>query len=611
MGIQFVKEAGRFLNSGQTRTLVISGNIYDLFPVSQGDNGNLSYVPVTDLLCESWNVPGVIVLIYEINGPIRFLNPAHQNNVRKAYINWRSAGMSRSYDQSRNTAASAGQSEAARIYDESFQKAMTNPGLALELMRQLCMCSRASGPQGAWLAENLIILIEGADMILPEAPITQTSDQDRQRVMICQDWFSDPGFVNGNDSVILLAESRSQIHHRVSRLPQVLEVEIESPDFSTRLNFIKHFQMRASTEGPAEFNQGAVKIWAREEDLADLSAGLSIHALNQLLKGARHSQVEISPQDVVKKVEDFIKNQVGDDVVEFKKPEHQLDDLVGFSQLKSFLKKELMPRFMTSGPEALPGAAVSGPIGGGKTFIFEAVASELGMVVLVLKSIRSKWYGETDVIFERLKRVLKALSRVLIFIDEADTQLGGVGADTMDTERRLTGKIQSMMSDPILRGKVYWLLVTARIHLLSPDIRRPGRVGDLIIPVLDPVGDDRKDFLLWMIESVIPQDHPVDDSSMEKLLQETQSFSAASFASIRSELKAMKKRAEAPLSIEDILAVLHDRLDPAIAETRRYQTLQALLNCTRRQLLPNPDITEHERLLWHQEITLLEAKGIR
>ena len=92
-------------------------------------------------------------------------------------------------------------------------------------------------------------------------------------------------------------------------------------------------------------------------------------------------------------------------------------------------------------------------------------------------------------IFERLRRVLEALEKVVIFVDEADTQFGGVGAETHSTERRLTGKIQAMMSDPRLRGRVIWLLMTARIHLLSPDIRRPGRVGDLIIPVLDPEGN--------------------------------------------------------------------------------------------------------------------------
>ena len=45
---------------------------------------------------------------------------------------------------------------------------------------------------------------------------------------------------------------------------------------------------------------------------------------------------------------------------------------------------------------------------------------------------------------------------------------------------------------------------TARIHRLSPDIRRPGRVGDLIIPILDPTGKDREDFLRWTLKGSGP-----------------------------------------------------------------------------------------------------------
>lgn len=595
-----VSEAGRLLNSGQTRSIILTGNIYDLYPSCPNfdDLDKCDYVPITQLLCKQWDLEGIIVVVYEINGPIRFVNPSHLSKVRNAYIRWRAYETGKLGDLKGNA------NEAGRVFDESYRKAATNSGLALELMRQMCMCSRARSDKGAFLAENLIILIEGIDMIIPEAPITQISENDRSRVMICQDWFSDPGFTNGNDSVVMIAESRSLVHHRVSRLPQVLEIEAEAPDYQTRLGFIKWYREKEKTKSGEE----KIKLWSDDETLCDLSAGLSIHAINQLLKAASHSGEMLTSDTVIAKVEKFIQSQVGEDVVEFKKPEHKLNDLVGFTSLKKFLEKELIPRFLTSGPEALPGAAISGPIGSGKTFIFEAVASEIGMVVLVLKSIRSKWYGETDLIFERLKRVLKALSRVLIFIDEADTQLGGVGADTMDTERRLTGKIQGMMSDPTMRGKVFWLLVTARIHLLSPDIRRPGRVGDLIIPILDPDGEDREAFVRWMVEHSSTETLTEDECT--KILEETSGFSAATFASLRSELKAVSYRKGEKLTVSEILEVLHDRLDPAIAETRRYQTLQALLNCTRRQLLPNPDISEDDRLIWKQQITLLEAKGI-
>ena len=275
----------------------------------------------------------------------------------------------------------------------------------------------------------------------------------------------------------------------------------------------------------------------------------------------------------------------------------------GNSKLKAFIEKELLPRFKAPPEKALAGAAVAGPIGGGKTFIFEAVASEMDVPVLVLKSIRSQWYGQTDVIFERLRRVLEALEKVVIFVDEADTQFGGVGAEAHSTERRLTGKIQAMMSDPRLRGRVIWLLMTARIHLLSPDIRRPGRVGDLIIPVLDPDGDDRKEFLGWVAGGVL--ENPSDED-VSKLDQLTEGYSAAAFASLRSQLKANDAD-----SIEKIVEIVNDQILPAIGQTRRYQTLQAMVNCTRRSLLPDATVTETDREGWQSEIRALEAIGIR
>ena len=211
--------------------------------------------------------------------------------------------------------------------------------------------------------------------------------------------------------------------------------------------------------------------------------------------------------------------------------------------------------------------------------------------------------------FERLKRVLDALAKVLIFVDEADTQFGGVGAETHSTERRLTGKIQAMMSDPKSRGRVIWLLMTARIHLLSPDIRRPGRVGDLIIPILDPTGDDRNAFLSWTLETVLERKSTADD--VTALDAETRGYSAASFASLRSELKAKARAKDGHLEVSEIIEIARDLIPPAIAETRRYQTLQALINCTRRSLLPDPNIDETQRQSWVAEIRALEAKGIR
>lgn len=607
---EFIGRIGRVINSGQSRSIVLTGNIYDLCYLEAKND----YVSLIEFLAAKWTLPDVILVVYEINGPIRFARNADLTKLRDAWLKWRTGLDSDELAIKRmlsGTKLAAQQTATVEAFDTNLQAAIGNPTLALEFLRQMCLCSRTELGGKPLLNENLIIIVEGADLIIPEGQITALSDVDRHRVSICHDWFSDPGFINGDDSVVLLTESRSLLNQRMARLPEILEATVPSPDETVRNHFIAWFNDRLP-EGKK------LKLWSTPEALAKLTAGLSIHALGQLLKGAVHEDRMLRQEEVVDKVEDFIQSQLGDDIVEFKKPAHGLSDVIGYTRLKVFLKEELVPRFSSSGDDALPGAAVCGPIGAGKTFIFEAVAAELDMVVLVLKNIRSQWFGQTDVILERLRRVLEALSKVVIFVDEADTQFGGVGPDSHETERRLTGKIQAMMSDTRLRGRVIWLLMTARIHLLSPDIRRPGRTGDLIIPVLDPEGEDRKAFLEWTVAPVLkrqgvatPCPRKLTNEEVAQLDAITQSYSTSSFAALRSELKARAKQHDSALDFKAILATVNDQIPPAITEARRYQTLQALVNCTRKSLLPNPNVTAAERQAWADEIRLLEMKGVR
>jgi len=599
----FLKESGRILNAGVARTLILSGNIHDLFFLP-GDEDEGEYVPLIDFLAAKWNVPHRILLVYELNGPIRFASEEMREKVKNAWLRWKTGMDSNqlTIKQMLSAKVKALTESTAGSFDALMHDAIGKPTVALEVLRQLCLCSRSCLQGEEILGEDLIILIEGADLLIPEGGggIAGLSDADRHRVSTCQDWFSDPGFMNHNDAVVLVTESKSFLNQRIARLPQVLEVEVPSPDEEARRHFITWFNQQQPEDRK-------IQLWGSQQELARFTGGLSIHALHQLLVAACHENRKLTLKDVIAKVEGFIQSQLGEEVVEFKKPTHRLSDVVGFKTLRKFINEELIPRFRSTGEDALPGAAVAGPIGCGKTFIFEAMASELGMVVLVLKNIRSQWFGQTDVIFERLRRVLESLSSVLIFVDEADTQFGGVGEGAHETERRLTGKIQGMMSDPKLRGRTAWLLMTARIHLLSPDIRRPGRVGDLILPVLDPEGEDRREFLKWITAPVLKG--PLTESALTELEASTAGYSAAAFASLRSELIA--KAARGKLELPDILEIVHDHLSPAIGQTRRYQTLQALLNCTRRSLLPDPNVGDEQRSAWEREIAELEAKGVR
>ena len=941
----FFTDLARLLNSGQTRAAVLAGNVHDLFPVESGGEGGTDFVPLVPFLLNKTDAPGLVRVVYELNGPVRVAGK-DRAELRDAWVRWKAGADTLLLRGLGRKGPNEGEL-LGREFDDLLHEATGRPTQALEFLRQLTICSRAA------LSGSLLIFIEAADVLLPagQGGVSGLPHDQLRRVAIVEDWFCDPAFLNGGDAVVLIADSRGAVHPRVARLPQVLGVEVPAPDAGLRLRYIESFQK----DSPKP-----VRFWAGEEHgpraLADFTAGLNLHALRQLLAGAAHGGEPVEPAGVIGKVEEFIQAQLGEDVIEFKKPAHGLGDVVGFTNLKAFLKTDLIPRFRASGEAALPGAAVAGAIGchragqellahdgrrvrvedvaegdrlmgpdscprtvrrlvrgegpmvevvprkgrpfavnldhvltlkrtrktntktdnlvgevvdvsvrdylswsptrkglyklfftgvkfrtrllpvepyflglligdgsfvtaspsltsadvevlgeaarqagrfglrcrlapdgrnrsvsaflagkkkhpnplttalrelglwghlgkdkfvphryltadtdqrlellaglidsdgdysesgqfayatcserlagdvaflcrsldfratvaerrtrfsagaeerrswrltisgrldrvptriprkrasprrqkkdhrvtgftvrelgvepyhgftldgdgrylmddftvthnSGKTFLMEAVASELDLPVLVLKNVRSQWFGQTDVVFEKLRRVLEALQKAVIFVDEADTQFGGVGAGTHDTERRLTGKIQAMMSDPRLRGRILWLLMTARIHLLSPDIRRPGRVGDLIIPVLDPTGADRRAFLEWAAAPALAGDPP--EELLNRLDGElSDSASAAAFASLRGDLKARRTMKGGALTEDELFAAVRDRLPPAIEKTRRYQELQALANCTRRSLLPDPDVTDESRAEWELELRALERLGV-
>jgi SpoVK/Ycf46/Vps4 family AAA+-type ATPase len=594
--MNFYDQYKRIINSKQSRSVVLCGNVHDLFwdgkTAAAPEKPN--YVPLIDCLRSKTKSEQLIQVVYELNNPIRFDN---ERAIKEAYIEYKSGKKYEDLMLQRATARDKKPlvDELGEEFDKLVMESQGNSILGLQFLQQLTSCSRAK-----LKGKALLIFIEGADMMLPtKDDFASLNEADRRRVAIVQDWLSDPAFCNGSDSVTLIAESKSQIHSRIAKLPQLLSVEIPSPDKANRLSYIKSF-----LDGKEIKKDGGV--WDHEE-LARMTAGLSIHALRQMLIGAEDEG--LSTKTLVAKIESFIQSQVGEDVIEFKKPEHRLENVIGYEQLKKFIKEEMIPRFRNGGDGALVGAAIGGPIGAGKTFIFEAMSAEpeLNMPVLVLKSIRSQWYGQTDVIFERLRRTLEALEKVIIFVDEADTQFGGVDSGVHETERRLTGKIQAMMSDPKLKGRVIWLLMTARINLLSPDIRRPGRAGDLIIPVLDPDGDDHKAFAKWVISKVCDEN----EETIAKISALTTGYSAASYASLKANLKSRNKK----LDVEEIMAIIADQIPANIGPTREYQKLQALLNCTRLSLIPKSelgsDTIQAAREKWEVRIKDLELKGIK
>lgn len=596
---QFYGKLARALNSGLSTSVILYGDTDDLFGL-QWEEEPPSYIPLVPFLLEKFKKSeNLIQLVVELNGPIRVMEPEGQDAnlrcLREAWGRWRHVSLK----------GQANMVDIQKEFDETLTAATNQATVALEFLRQLCICFRWNRHNNKF-AYRLLIMVEAAEMVVPAGTgdIAQLQPLDRRKVAILQDWFSDPQFYEGSDVVVLIAKARGLVHPWVTQMNQVYKIEVPSPDETQRRDYIAWQARTIASKNPIyEPPQPGVDYPPWNIDLiAAQTAGLNLQALRGLLKEACYSNPhsDVPASMIVAAVENFIQSEIGEDVVEFKKPTHTFADVRGFLNLKKFLLEELIPQMPT-----LAGFAVSGPIGAGKSFIFEALASELDQPIIVLKNLRSMWYGQTDVIFEKLRRVLKAVGRCLIFVDEADTQFGGVGPDANETEKRLTGKVQAMMSDTELLGQVVWCLMTARIEQLSADIRREGRAGDLIIPVLDPEcgSEDYCDFVDWLCEAC--QD-PLVEGQVLAVREAMAGRSAAAFASIRRKAKTKKVRGST-----ELIALIKNVLSADIGPTRRYQTLQAMLNCTWLPLLPKRSQSniETERRAWKQEIEKLQAQG--
>ncbi|NJM91132.1 MAG: AAA family ATPase [Myxococcales bacterium] len=124
--------------------------------------------------------------------------------------------------------------------------------------------------------------------------------------------------------------------------------------------------------------------------------------------------------------------------------------------------------------ETVPmGYLFCGPVGTGKSFLAQCLAGSIGIPAVVLKNFRSKYVGETEGNLERVLGVLRSMGPVVVIVDEADAMLGDrdQGGDSR-VGSRIFGMIAQQMGDTRYRGRILWMLLTARPDLLPIDLKR-------------------------------------------------------------------------------------------------------------------------------------------
>jgi SpoVK/Ycf46/Vps4 family AAA+-type ATPase len=172
-------------------------------------------------------------------------------------------------------------------------------------------------------------------------------------------------------------------------------------------------------------------------------------------------------------------------LVEFIESKRTLEDYHGQDALKQSLRQDVA-LWHAGDLKALPmGYLLCGPVGTGKTYLVECLAGEAGVPVVKLKNFRDRWVGSSEGNLEKIFRLVRALGRCMVFIDEADQALGRreSGGGDSGLSGRLYSMIAQEMSDTGNRGRVVWILASSRPDLIEIDLKRPGRV-DVKVPLL-------------------------------------------------------------------------------------------------------------------------------
>jgi hypothetical protein len=329
-------------------------------------------------------------------------------------------------------------------------------------------------------------IIKNADLLVPA--LQGALDYDLNALAsLMRDWSSDAQLANHAMASFLLTENLNDLHPLIVNNPRVARVKIDLPASQELLDGFR-IVLPSYPTALADFT-------TQLPALAEQLSGATLGAIESVLKTKEHRKECLAISDLSRLKKDAVEKDTNG-LIEFIETSRTLDDLYGLEKIKVWLRQDI-ELWKKNDVAALPkGYLLCGPVGTGKTFLVECLAGEASVPIVKMKNFRDKWVGSSEGNLEKIFRLIHALGRCYVFIDEADQALGRRDASTGDSG--VGGRIYSMLAEEMgsstNRGKLIWVLASSRPDLIEVDLKRPGRV-DVKIPLF-PTSTPREGFAL-------------------------------------------------------------------------------------------------------------------
>jgi SpoVK/Ycf46/Vps4 family AAA+-type ATPase len=424
--------------------------------------------------------------------------------------------------------------------------------------------------------QSLAVIIDQASYIFPSGEPGRLNLQASSQLVTMLNWAMSPHVKRLNMAFVMVDEKLADLSDRLTGNPHVATIEVPLPEVKERESFIT---AAAGAEAIKDFSDFDAT------QLATLTAGISLTDLNVLVQSARESGKRLDAT-VFRSLKKRLLERQCHGLLEFIEPKWTLDTVVGHEAAKARLREDaaLLKR---GALDSLPmGYLLCGPVGTGKSFLAQCVSGEIGVPCVVLKNFRSKYVGETEGNLERVLAVLRAMGPVVVVVDEADAALGSREQDgDSGTSSRVFAMIAAQMGDTQYRGRIIWMLLTARPDLLPIDLKRQGR-AEVHIPLFYPIeeAEIRQMFVILAkklgsrvaLEDVpaIPQRGHLSGADIEGMVGRAWRASLLAGAD--------------HITREALAEVVAQFMPSTQGLERELQETAAILECTDRQFLPAP-----------------------
>jgi len=530
--------------SGTTAAFVLSGNTYDLFRIGADDG--MPYGVLAEFLAEQLFGRWSLVLHYDLGRGLRAFAGRDEKRLKEmvALANKKLGDLS---------ALSKDPAATFALVDRFVR----NNIMAAEDDRQ-----------------SLALILDQASYVFPAAEPGRLNMQASSQLVTMLNWAMSPHVKRLNMAFVMIDEKLADLSDRLTGNPHVATIEVPLPEEKAREAFV-----RATTTDRAltEFSDFDAT------ELAKLTAGISQTDLNVLIQSARESGKRLDATAFRSLKKRLLERQCHG-LLEFIEPKWTLDTVVGHEAAKARLREDaaLLKR---GALDSLPmGYLMCGPVGTGKSFLAQCVSGEIGVPCVMLKNFRSKYVGETEGNLERVLSVLRAMGPVVVVVDEADAALGSREAEgDSGTSSRVFAMIAAQMGDTRYRGRIIWMLLTARPDLLPIDIKRQGR-AEVHIPLFYPTDEAEIRQMFVILAKKLGSQLAVEDVPA---IPQTGHLSGADIEGmVGRALRASILAGANHVTREALALVVSEFMPSTQGLERELQETAAILECTDRQFLP-------------------------